>query len=130
MLIAIEDVAMRNKCYTLADLCVVLSTEVTRNTVYSWARGSTQPSYEHMDMLCHVLECTPNELFINEPYEYKFSRGSAKKGRLKREARLNEQRERREKAVRKQREHNWSVRLASQSVNDGDSSGDIGWDHS
>ncbi len=37
-----------------------------QQTVYSWANGRTQPSYENMDKLCTALNCTMGELFIRE----------------------------------------------------------------
>lgn len=74
MFIAIEDAAMRYKGYTRYDLATLLSSEVTPSTVYSWCSGRTQPSYEHMDMLCQVLGCTMESLFIPEPYEFKYNK--------------------------------------------------------
>ncbi len=34
-----------------------------QQTVYSWANGRTQPSYDNMDKLCRVLDCSIGELF-------------------------------------------------------------------
>jgi transcriptional regulator with XRE-family HTH domain len=34
-----------------------------QQTVYSWANGRTQPSYESMDRLCKILNCTLDDLF-------------------------------------------------------------------
>lgn len=40
-----------------------------RQSIYSWANGRTQPSYENMDRLCSVLECTMDYLFEPEKFE-------------------------------------------------------------
>lgn len=37
-----------------------------QQTVYSWANGRTQPSYDNMDRLCQVLGCSIGELFESE----------------------------------------------------------------
>lgn len=37
-----------------------------QQTVYSWANGRTQPSYDNMDRLCETLGCMIGELFESE----------------------------------------------------------------
>lgn len=39
---------------------------VSCQTIYSWASGRTQPSFDNMDRLCHVLGCGIDELFEPE----------------------------------------------------------------
>ena len=34
-----------------------------QQTIYSWANKRTQPSYENMDKLCILLNCTMSDLF-------------------------------------------------------------------
>ena len=45
--------------------------DLPQQTVYSWANGRTQPSYENMDRLCTVIQCTLGELFEAEPIQEK-----------------------------------------------------------
>ncbi len=45
--------------------------DLPQQTVYSWANGRTQPSYENMDRLCGVIQCTLGELFEAEPIQEK-----------------------------------------------------------
>ena len=52
--------------YRLAD-----ELHIPQQTVYSWAHARTQPSFESMDRLCAILECTMGELFTPEPVQRK-----------------------------------------------------------
>ena len=56
MKIKIREIAKKNKGYSLYKLAKEL--HLPQQTVYSWANGRTQPSYENMDRLCDALECT------------------------------------------------------------------------
>ncbi|MEZ4574596.1 MAG: helix-turn-helix transcriptional regulator [Vampirovibrionales bacterium] len=51
-----------------------------QQTVYSWASGRTQPSYENMDRLCDVLDCAVGDLFERN----RFSSAYFKRVRLNR----------------------------------------------
>lgn len=64
--IRIKEVARVKKGWSLYRLAKELG--LPQQTVYSWANGRTQPSYENMDRLCEVICCTVGELFENESY--------------------------------------------------------------
>jgi len=69
MKIKIREAAKLKKGYSLYRLAKEL--DLPQQTVYSWANGRTQPSYENMDRLCDALECTLGELFECEPIQHK-----------------------------------------------------------
>ncbi len=54
MKIKIREIAKKNKGYSLINC--KRTTFNLQQTVYSWANGRTQPSYENMDRLCDALE--------------------------------------------------------------------------
>ena len=56
MKIKIRETAKEKKGYSLYKLAKELN--LPQQTVYSWANGRTQPSYENMDRLCEALNCT------------------------------------------------------------------------
>jgi len=64
MKIKIKEAAFRKKGWSLYRLAKELL--LPQQTVYSWASGRTQPSYENMDKLCTVLNCLMSELFEPE----------------------------------------------------------------
>ena len=47
--------------------------DIPQQTVYSWAKGRTQPSYENLDRLCEALDCTIGQLLEAEPVQRKLS---------------------------------------------------------
>lgn len=65
--IKIKDVARSHKGWSLYRLAKELG--LPQQTVYSWANGRTQPSYENMDRLCDALSCGVGELFEAEPVQ-------------------------------------------------------------
>ncbi|MEW5818597.1 MAG: helix-turn-helix transcriptional regulator [Cyanobacteriota bacterium] len=67
--IRIKEVARKKKGWSLYRLAKELG--LPQQTVYSWANGRTQPSYENMDKLCDALDCTVGELFEAEPVQRK-----------------------------------------------------------
>lgn len=69
MKIKIKDVAKANKGWSLYKLAKELG--LPQQTVYSWANGRTQPSYDNMDRLCDVLDCAMGELFEADPIQQK-----------------------------------------------------------
>lgn len=71
MKIKIREVAKTNKGYSLYKLAKELN--LPQQTVYSWANGRTQPSYENMDKLCDALGCSLGELFECEPIQHKLN---------------------------------------------------------
>lgn len=71
MKIKIKEVVKMKKGWSLYKLAKVLN--LPQQTVYSWASGRTQPSYENMDRLCDALECSVGDLFETEPVQEKLN---------------------------------------------------------
>lgn len=69
MKIKIKETVKLKKGWSLYKLAKVLN--LPQQTVYSWASGRTQPSYENMDRLCETLGCSVGELFEAEPVQQK-----------------------------------------------------------
>ena len=69
MKIKIKETAKKLKGYSLYRLAIVLN--MPQQTIYSWANGRTQPSYENMDRLCEVLECSIGDLLEAEHVQRK-----------------------------------------------------------
>jgi len=69
MKIKIKEAAKEKKNYSLYRLAQVLN--LPQQTVYSWAKGRTQPSYNNLDRLCSVLECKIGDLLEAEPVQNK-----------------------------------------------------------
>lgn len=65
--IRIKEVAKEKKNWSLYRLAKELG--LPQQTVYSWASGRTQPSYDNMDRLCDALDCTVGELFEADPVQ-------------------------------------------------------------
>lgn len=62
--IRIKEVARTKRGWSLYRLAKELG--LPQQTVYSWANGRTQPSYDNMDRLCEVISCSVGELFETE----------------------------------------------------------------
>ena len=71
MIIKIKEIAKDNKNFSLYKLAKELG--LPQQTVYSWANGRTQPSYENMDRLCEILNCQMGDLFECEPVQHKLN---------------------------------------------------------
>ena len=71
MKIKIKDAVKKFKGWSLYKLAKVL--QLPQQTIYSWASGRTQPSYENMDRLCEVLDCNVEDLFEAEPVQQKLN---------------------------------------------------------
>ena len=71
MKIKIKEAVKKMKGWSLYKLAKVLN--LPQQTVYSWASGRTQPSYENMDRLCDALECSVGDLFESEPVQEKLN---------------------------------------------------------
>lgn len=71
MKIKIKEAAKKFQEWSLYRLAKELS--LPQQTVYSWANGRTQPSYENMDRLCDVLGCEMHDLFEAEPVQKKLN---------------------------------------------------------
>ena len=69
MKIKIKEAVKKLKGWSLYKLAKVLN--LPQQTVYSWASGRTQPSYENMDRLCDALDCNVGDLFEAEPVQEK-----------------------------------------------------------
>ena len=69
MKIKIRETAKKKKNYSLYKLASVLN--VPQQTVYSWAKGRTQPSYLNLDRICDVLDCKIEDLLEAEPVQNK-----------------------------------------------------------
>ena len=69
MKIKIKEAVKKIKGWSLYKLAKVLN--LPQQTVYSWASGRTQPSYENMDRLCDALDCNVSDLFEAEPVQEK-----------------------------------------------------------
>ena len=70
MKIKIKETVKLKRGWSLYKLAKVL--ELPQQTVYSWASGRTQPSYENMDRLCDAIGCCVGDLFEAEPVQQKF----------------------------------------------------------
>lgn len=71
MKIKIKEAVKIHKNWSLYKLAKVL--QLPQQTIYSWASGRTQPSYENMDRLCDVLDCNVSDLFEAEPVQHKLN---------------------------------------------------------
>ena len=71
MKIKIKETVKAKKGWSLYKLAKVLN--LPQQTVYSWASGRTQPSYENMDKLCETISCTVVDLFEAEPVQQKLN---------------------------------------------------------
>jgi len=69
--IRIKEVARNKKGWSLYRLAKELG--LPQQTVYSWANGRTQPSYDNMDRLCEIIGCTVGDLFEAEPFQHKLN---------------------------------------------------------
>ncbi|MBQ2984770.1 MAG: helix-turn-helix transcriptional regulator [Candidatus Gastranaerophilales bacterium] len=45
--------------------------DLPQQTIYSWAKGRTQPSYLNLDKLCNILECEIGDILEAEPVQNK-----------------------------------------------------------
>ncbi len=69
MKIKIKEVAKNKKGYSLYKLAQIMN--LPQQTIYSWAKGRTQPSYLNLDKLCDVLSCSVGEILEAEPVQNK-----------------------------------------------------------
>ena len=69
MKIKIKETAKSKKNYSLYKLAQVMN--MPQQTIYSWAKGRTQPSYINLDKLCDVLGCGIEDLLEAEPVQSK-----------------------------------------------------------
>lgn len=69
--IRIKETARVKKGWSLYRLAKELG--LPQQTVYSWANGRTQPSYDNMDKLCEIMGCSVGDLFEAETSGEKLS---------------------------------------------------------
>lgn len=69
MKVKIKLIAQEKKGWSLYKLAKEMG--LPQQTVYSWASGRTQPSYDNMDRLCDILDAGVGELFEAEPVQKK-----------------------------------------------------------
>ena len=69
MKIKIKETAKKKKNYSLYKLAKILN--LPQQTIYSWAKGRTQPSYLNLDKLCDVLDCKIEDILEAEPVKSK-----------------------------------------------------------
>jgi len=73
MEVKIKECAKERKGWSLYKLAQMLA--VPQQTVYSWASGRTQPSYENWDRLCAILECNIGDLLKEQEVQQKLNFG-------------------------------------------------------
>lgn len=69
MKIKIKEIALKNKNMSLYKLAQEMG--LPQQTIYSWAKGRTQPSYLNLDKLCNILECEIGDILEAEPVQNK-----------------------------------------------------------
>ncbi len=69
MKIKIKETAKQKKNFSLYKLAQELN--LPQQTVYSWAKGRTQPSYLNLDRICDILECKIEDILEAEPVQSK-----------------------------------------------------------
>ena len=69
MKIKIKEIALKNKNMSLYKLAQEMG--LPQQTIYSWAKGRTQPSYLNLDRLCNILECEIGDILEAEPVQNK-----------------------------------------------------------
>lgn len=68
----LEAACKRYRGWGKLELATLLEKEgVARSTVYAWFTGLRVPHSKHLDMLCSLLGCTLNDLYVTEPYDFK-----------------------------------------------------------
>ena len=69
MKIKLKETAKEKKNYSLYRLAQEL--DLPQQTVYSWAKGRTQPSYINLDRICAILDCSIGDILEAEPIQNK-----------------------------------------------------------
>lgn len=69
MKVKLKETAKNKKNYSLYRLAKELN--IPEQTVYSWAKGRTQPSYLNLDKICDILECKIEDILEAEPVQSK-----------------------------------------------------------
>lgn len=69
MKIKIKETAKLKKNFSLYRLAKEMN--LSEQTVYSWAKGRTQPNYENLDRICDILNCSIADILEAEPVQKK-----------------------------------------------------------
>lgn len=69
MKIKLKETAKEKKNYSLYRLAQEL--DLPQQTIYSWAKGRTQPSYINLDRICAILDCSIGDILEAEPIQNK-----------------------------------------------------------
>jgi len=69
MKVKIKQAAKEKKNFSLYKLAQEMG--IPQQTVYSWAKGRTQPSYINLDKICAVLNCQIADILEAEPIQNK-----------------------------------------------------------
>jgi len=69
MKVKLKEAAKEKKNFSLYKLAQEL--DLPQQTVYSWAKGRTQPSYVNLDRICAVLGCKIEDILEAEPIQNK-----------------------------------------------------------
>jgi len=69
MKVKIKECANELKGWSLYKLAQEIG--LPQQTIYSWASGRTQPSYENWDKLCATLSCSIGDLLESEEIQQK-----------------------------------------------------------
>ena len=71
MEVKIKECSREFKGWSLYKLAQMM--EIPQQTVYSWASGRTQPSYENWDRICAVLGCGMGDLLNAQDVQQKLN---------------------------------------------------------
>ena len=71
MEVKIKECAKEFKGWSLYKLAQEMG--LPQQTIYSWASGRTQPSYENWDKICAILSCTMNDLLVSQDVQQKLN---------------------------------------------------------
>ncbi len=69
MKVKIKETAKEKKNFSLYKLAQEMN--LPQQTIYSWAKGRTQPSYVNLDKICAVLNCKIEDILEAEPIQNK-----------------------------------------------------------
>ena len=64
MKVLIREVAKKNNGWNLVQLANAMGKP--KQTICYWANGQTMPNPKNLELLCNILECTLDDIFIIE----------------------------------------------------------------
>lgn len=92
MKIRIKETALKNKGWSLYRLACNMG--LPQQTVYSWAKGKSQPNWDAIDRLCSYLDCSIGDLFQHDSVDAPMYRTFRAKEITRQESRLQTEGER------------------------------------